>query len=96
MFKITTIMTLPPESTVEHWTYPKTHCDKINELWTKRIYGERFYSEDGRVFTSINIWESKEAYLEFTNHPETQEVIEMVKLWRAENNCAYDRIEEEI
>jgi hypothetical protein len=96
MFKVTNIMTLPPESTVDHWVYPTRHCDKINEVWTKRIYGERFYSDDGKVFTSVNIWESKEAYQEFLDHPETQEVTEMVKAWRAANNCAFEKIEEDI
>ena len=96
MYKRTMIMTLPPESTTEHWVFPTDHCEKINSIWTKRIYGERFYSDDGKILTTINIWESKDAYQDFADHPESSNVHQSLRQWAQDHGCTIEVKEEEI
>ena len=96
MYKRTTVMTLPPDAAIEHWVFPADHCAKMNSTWVKRIYGERFYSDDGRIFTTINIWEDKDAYLEFAQDPNTIIVRNSLVEWSTQHNCTLEVTEEEI
>jgi hypothetical protein len=78
MYRRTQILTLPEGSTATHWSYPEKHCSRFaTEFAEQRLFGERSLSEDGRVWTSTQIWVSKEAWQAFADTPETREVAQL-------------------
>jgi hypothetical protein len=77
MYRKTTIHTLPEGSTATHWQYPTHHCDRFEtEHPEERLFGERTFSEDGRVWTTTQIWVSKEAWSNFANSERSVQVRE--------------------
>lgn len=75
MYRRTQIHTLPEGSTAAHWQYPAHHCERFEtEVPEERLFGERTLSEDGRVWTSTQIWVSKEAWYNFTQTEKTQQI----------------------
>lgn len=70
MYRITWEHTLPEGSTATHYAFQPKHCVRFSTDYADdRLFGERFLSEDGRTWTSTQIWTSKEAFLRFRNDP---------------------------
>jgi hypothetical protein len=97
MYKRTTTFSLPEGSTSTHYVHSSAHCESFSTVYPEdRLYGDRYLSEDGRDWTTIQIWSSREAYTAYTLTPAAQEEFKLRNQYNTTHGITRLIVEEDI